>query len=188
MAEIPPQPPRRNWLKTVVLVLGAVMLLIILVGFFLPTRWSVSRSVVIEAAPAEIHPHVENFRQWQAWVNWDAASDPSLKIEYEGPESGVGAVYRWQGQKMGRGELTITESNPEKGVWLDEKIESDTRNARGSITYEVVPEGTRVTWLDEGETGGKPVAGYFIPLMNQILGDHFEEGLRRLKGIVEETQ
>ena len=52
---------------------------------------------------------------------------------------------------MGRGRLVMTREDAGEGIWLDEAIESDELNAKGSITYERIGDtSTRVTWRDEG--------------------------------------
>src|SRR5438034_11012180 len=37
---------------------------------------------------------------------------PTLQSSYEGPEEGVGAIRKWDGKKLGQGQMTIVESSP----------------------------------------------------------------------------
>lgn len=168
--------------------LMAVGLLLVctVLGLLLPNaRWSVERSVEVAAPPAAIHPFVEDFRAWEAWAARDAERDPTRKVSYSGAAKGVGASFSWVGDELGRGTITITESDPERGVWFDEMIESDAINARGSITYTAAQGGTRVTWTDEGEL--PPLVGQLLEgSIEQRLGDHFAAGLEQLRRLVEQ--
>lgn len=169
--------------------LGIVILLFVVVGLILPTTWHVERSVVINAPPEAIHPWVNSFRKWEQWAAWNNEMDPSRKVDFDGPEEGVGAAMRWQGDKMGRGRIAIAKSDPKLGVWIDEAIESDQVNAHGSITYAAVEGGgTRVTWVDDGDVGMKPIGGYFVGMLEGALGEHFQAGLDKLKRAIEERK
>lgn len=175
----------KKFLRIAAITLAGIVLLLVVVGLLLPREWHVEQSIVIDAPPETVHPYVENFRNWPDWAGWNDALDPTLRREYEGPESGVGAVQRWQGEKMGRGELTITKSDPQAGVWYDGKIETDEVNAHGSITYEPAAEGTRVIWTDTGQLP-PIIGGYFAGFVETALADHFQTGLERLKTLAEQ--
>ena len=82
-----------RWLR---IVLGTVVLLglvVIGVGFALPSEYKVERSVVIEAPPDRIYPFVATPRRWVQWSIW-TRRDPAMTIEYFGPESGTGAGWQ----------------------------------------------------------------------------------------------
>src|SRR5262245_3565119 len=77
-----------------------------------PSEYSVSRSTVIAAPAPTIFSQVNDFQKWNAWSPWDKI-DPAMKRTYEGPPSGNGAVYKWEGNKdVGKGSMTIVESKP----------------------------------------------------------------------------
>jgi len=170
--------------------LGLVVLvaLLVVVGLVLPRKWHVERSVVINAGPEHIHPLVNDLKAWQSWAVWTKAMDPEVKDEYGGPASGVGAWWAWNGPKMGHGKMTITKSDVASGVWVDEMIETDDEvNAHGSLTWVQEGGGTKVTWVDEGLL--PPVmGGYFVSMIEDMLGDNFQTGLKNLKAEVEKRR
>lgn len=167
--------------------------LAIVIGAFLLTAalkspdFRVSRTLRMEAPPAAIFPHVNNLRKWEAWSPYDKR-DPTMKRTYEGPESGVGAKYTWNGNnQVGEGSSTIGESRPDELVKIDLEFRrpfSGTSVARFSFA----PEGnnsTAVTWSLEGKHAFIPRAMGLIMSMDKMIGGDFEVGLANLKAIVE---
>ena len=69
-----------------------------------------------------------------AWTAWTKERDPSLTVNFEGPEEGVGAVYRWSGDKTGVGQLAISRSDPARGIWYDLDYDSGKSLSKGGIT------------------------------------------------------
>ncbi|MFY0527484.1 SRPBCC family protein [Archangium gephyra] len=170
--------------------LGFVGLVVVLtvVGLFLPRQWKVERSIVINASPEHIHPLVDDLKAWQSWAAWTKDMDPEVKNEYGGPASGVGAWWAWEGPKMGLGKMTITKSDVAAGVWIDEMIETrEAVNAHGSLTWTQEGGGTKVTWVDSG-TLPPIMGGYFVGMINTMLGNNFQQGLKHLKAEVEKRR
>src|SRR5258708_36059575 len=106
-----------------------MLAVILVVAAFQPGDFKVERSATINASPEKVFALVNNLHQWNLWDPW-AKMDPAIKINYEGPEAGVGASYGWVGNsKVGEGKLTVTDSKlPEMvGLRLDfEKPMKDT--------------------------------------------------------------
>ena len=174
-------------LKRVGLGLVGLVGVLTVVGLLLPRQWRVERSIVINASPEHIHPLVNDLRLWQSWAAWTRDMDPEVKNEYGGPSSGVGAWWAWQGPKMGLGKMTITRSEVASGVWLDEMIETrEEVNAQGSLTWTQEGGGTKVTWMDSGTL--PPMGGYFVGMINDMLGNNFQQGLTRLKAEAEKRR
>ncbi|MBL8914216.1 MAG: SRPBCC family protein [Archangium sp.] len=162
----------------------AVVVLGALVAAALPREWKVSRSIVIAAPAAKIHPLIVDLKRWQDWSPWTRSLDPQLRNIYEGPADGVGAKWAWLGPKMGRGTITIVEEDAATGIALEERIESDDVNAHARIAYAAEGDGTRVTWTDEGTL--PPMSGLFRGSVETELGAHFDAGLAKLKQLAEQ--
>lgn len=171
-------------IKKFSIALVALIVLTLGVGLVLPRTWRVERHVVINAAPARIHPLLFDLKRWQEWSVWTRAMDPLLRNTYEGPQDGVGAKWLWLGPTMGRGQLVITASDPLRGIELDESIESEVVNAKASLAFSAEGGATRVTWVDEG-TLPLIVGGFFGGTVEDRLGAHFATSLEKLKAVVE---
>jgi hypothetical protein len=172
-------------LSIVLLTLGGTAAVIVLMGLILPRDYHAESSILINAPAAQIHGHVANFRKWAAWGNF-TEQDPSLTFEYAGPESGIGAVRSWKGDRVGSGSLEIVESSPETGICFQQTTEGKPTGGRGCIRYAKEGGATRVTWTDQGEL--PPVlGGFFRSFVSQNLQGTFGIALGRLKNIVEGT-
>ena len=148
--------------------------------------YTVQRTLTIDAPPERVHLHIANFHRWTAWSPWEDV-DPALDRQYSGPEFGVGAVYRWAGnRRAGSGTMGIVESVPPNLVRIDLNFEKPFK-ARNDTAFRIEPEGTgsRVTWTMTGKvTFGTKVMSLFGS-MDKLLGRDFEKGLARLKAVSE---
>jgi len=172
-------------LKKILLVLGILVLLIIVIGFCLPSKVRVERSVVIKAPANMAFDQVNTLKNWEGWSPWHHI-DPKMQLTYSGPASGSGASYTWKSdnKKVGNGILTITASNPDSLVKTDMDF-MDHGKGSADFTFTKVPEGTKVTWGMNSDMGMNPIARYFGAMMDKMVGSDFEKGLNNMKEVVE---
>jgi uncharacterized protein YndB with AHSA1/START domain len=153
-----------------------------------PTDFRITRSLKITAPAAVVFENVNNLRKWEAWSPW-AKMDPLMKITYEGPEAGVGALHAWAGNReVGVGKMTITQSRPSELIVmrLDFKEPMQATNT-AEFTFKSEGNQTLVTWTMSGQNGF--IAKVFGVLFNidAIVGGQFEKGLAQLKTISEKV-
>ena len=173
-----------RFLKTTAVVLIILVVTIAVIGLFLPAQYSVERSIVINAPPEKVYNYLADLKKWDNWAPWKE-EDPSIVVTLGEKTSGVGASQSWVGSS-GTGALTITESLPDSGIKYDLLFDGGTYECRGSIKYYGLTDGnTRVTWAMSGDMGKSLTSGYFALLMDTMVGNMFEEGLKNLKNVVE---
>ena len=172
-------------LKRITLVLLVLVVLLAVVGFFLPSHYRVERSVSIRAKPEAIYAQISNFKNWLQWTAWNQTKYPDMQVKFDGPESGVGAGYSWEGKSTGQGSIKFTRAEPGKEISYDLNFEQGKYKSLGSITLEPSGESVKVTWSNEGELGANPINRYFGLMMDRMMGPDFEEGLNNLKRKVE---
>ncbi len=173
-----------KFIKTAAVVLVILIVTIAVIGLFLPAQYSVERSMVVHATPEKVHGYVGDLKKWDAWAPWKE-EDPSILVTLGEKTSGVGASQSWVGDS-GTGALTVTESSPESGIEYDLLFDGGTYECRGSIKYYGMADGdTRVTWAMSGDMGKSLASGYFALLMDTMVGNMFEKGLKNLKNAVE---
>ena len=172
-------------LKRVLLAVVVLVVLFLLIGLFLPSRYRVERSVVVQAKPAAIYGQISNFKNWLQWTAWNQAKYPDMQVKFDGPGTGVGAGYSWEGKSTGQGSIKFTRVEPDKGIWYDLDFELGKYKSTGAITLEQAGDRIKVTWSKEGDLGGNPVHRYFGLMMDRMIGPDFEEGLAKLKQIAE---
>ncbi|MGQ0457523.1 MAG: SRPBCC family protein [Hyphomicrobium sp.] len=146
-----------------------------------PAVGTVSRSAVIAAPATKIFPLVNNLKTWNDWSPW-AKLDPNAKSTFEGPDSGVGAIFKWSGNgEIGEGAIAIVESAADERL----KLRLDFAKPFAStsdVEFAFQPEGdgTRVTWTMTGE---RPFLARAICILfnaDKMVGDMYEKGLANL--------
>ncbi len=170
-------------LKRIGLGIGLATLVVIAVGFMLPSQYTVSRTMNISASPDHIHTFVGDLEKWPDWTPW-VKSDPTIKITFGDLTTGVGAHQSWAGDSGG-GELTFTRTNPASGIGYDMSFEEGKHPSQGTMAYKATGDSTEVTWTMIGDNGANPFNRVFGLMMDPMIGPMFEDGLNRLKLIAE---
>lgn len=151
-----------------------------------PTEYRVERSTEIDAPPQVVFENVNTIANREAWSPWERM-DPDMEKTYEGPQSGVGAIYKWSGNdSVGTGTLEILESRPpnyiKSRLTFAEPFESQSTI---EWNFEDIPGGTRATWAVSGE-----LPGYLFWMdqddMESTMAPDFERGLADLKKVSEQ--
>ena len=151
-----------------------------------PAHGTTSRSVTIKAPPEKIFPLIDSLRSMNTW-NPFVKTDPNLKGDYSGPDSGKGAKYAFDGNKnVGAGHITITDSVPSSKVTMN-LIMTRPFACDNIVQFTLVPAGdtTTVTWAMSGP------APYFMRVMGTIFNMEkmmqgtFDKGLADLKAMAE---
>ena len=165
-------------------VLGAVVLLLVAGGFFLPSTFRVERSTVVNAPPKKIYDLVVEPKQWPKWSAWNAR-DPNMKITYKGPPFGMGARWEWVSKTEGTGAMEFTRVEPDRAVEYSLSFPEYNMRSTGAITMEPSGNATKVTWTNSGDLGNNPLKRYLTLTMDRMVGPDFEAGLANLKALAE---
>lgn len=172
-------------LRAFALVLLLLPVVLLFVSFFLPVRYRVVRDEPMRTTADAVFAQINSPKTWAAWTAWGQAHDPDMQVSFSGPDSGVGASYRWAGPTVGEGVLTITRSDPGKGISYDLAFENGKFRSVGSITIRTAGDHLNVSWSNEGDLGSNPIARYFGLLMDRRLGPDLERGLGTLRRTLE---
>lgn len=151
-----------------------------------PTEYEVSREISIDAPATVVFEQVDNHQNRDAWSPWEKM-DPQMKKSYEGPESGVGAIYNWSGNdSVGKGSLEILESNP--NTYIKSQLTFvEPMEATSTIEWHFSEDNdvTLAKWVNKGS-----LPGYLFWMgqddMDEMMGPAFEKGLAQLKAVSEE--
>ncbi|WP_144392046.1 SRPBCC family protein [Pleionea sediminis] len=174
-------------LKILTITLIALVVGIIVVGLALSSTYNVSRSIVIEASPAEVFSNVANFKQWKHWGVW-FQRDPDMILTYSGEPASIGHKSVWKSDTQGNGEMKLTAIEKNKALEYDLYFPDIEMSSKGSMVISSVDNGTKVTWADSGDVGYDIVGRYFILFIEDMLGPDFEQGLKNLKERVEASK
>jgi Polyketide cyclase / dehydrase and lipid transport len=170
--------------KIILLIIIGLAVLAAIAGMFVPSKFTMDRSVVINADQKVIFDQINVLKNWEQWSPWEKM-DPETKLTYDGPESGVGASYSWSSTKNGDGTLTISESIPNESVTCDMDFKD---NGKGTAGFKVTPaeKGNKLTWWFESDLGSNPFKKLFFGVMGRsFMNKAFDQGLNDIKTIAE---
>lgn len=164
--------------------MGILIAIFLIMAMQKSDDFRVSRTLIINASPDIIFEQMNgsrNFNKWNPWLK----SDPDSVITYEGPETGVGSSYSWNGKKTGIGKDTIVESVPHEKVVVELEFMKPMRaKNRAGFILKPMDNGTEVTWSMWGTRNFKAKMMHTIFNMDKMIGKSFESGLESLSEIV----
>lgn len=166
-------------------VMLGLLVLLVLIGFFLPSSANVERSIVIAAPAQAIFPHINGMKAFHAWSPWSDI-DPETRYEFSGPDRGVGSRMSWYSgdNRVGEGSQEITASETDRRV---ETALTFGEDGSGKATFVLEPAGpdTRVRWQFETEFGWDLFGRYVGLMLDSMIGASYTKGLRDLKARIE---
>jgi hypothetical protein len=124
---------------------------------------------------------LNNYRDWNPW----SKMEPDAKKQISGTPKTIGHRYSWQGKKIGEGQLTVRELNPNKSVTLDlEFFKPFKSKADDMWSFSESKGKTLVTWKNSGGLS-YPMARLMGPAITKNLNQQFMDGLNNIKTMVE---
>ncbi len=172
--------------RKIILLIGAVLLLIMLGGFLLPSSFSAKRSVTVQAPPEAVYDTLLRIQTWPQWHFWLQQADTDSKgITFGDTLNGKGASVASSKGKSSSTSIRIVSTQPmRKKINVNMTI-SGRFTLQSKISLEPNAQGARVVWQDRGNVGMNPVQRYIGLMMPSFLGDGIEESLSQLKRTVE---
>jgi Polyketide cyclase / dehydrase and lipid transport len=151
-----------------------------------PDTFRVQRSAVIAASPETIFPLIADFHKWGGWSPWEHR-DPAMKRTFEGPASGVGAVYAWDGNRnVGAGRMEIIQATMSSKIVI--KLDFIKPFEGHNIAeFALQPRGpsTEIVWNMHGPAPFLSKVMQLVMNMDKMIGKDFEVGLAGLKRLAE---
>jgi hypothetical protein len=128
----------------ILLVLVALLVLLLTMGFFLPAQWMIEDAVLIENTPDQIFPYFHYPHLWLQWFHLFEEED--VTYELLGKKMGPGAGLKWQSAEM-KGEMLIKQMVNQQKIELKLIIEDQKFKIRSTIVLDPAsPEYTQVAW------------------------------------------
>lgn len=173
-------------LKTIGIILMALIAIVGIGGMLLPAHVTVSRNMAIKAPAYVIFPELNDLHNWANWSPWQQ-KDPNSKITYNGAPYGPGAEQSWDSEnpEVGKGSMKITGTEENRKVVVELNF---MENGLASSSFDLEPgtDGTLVTWTFESDMGMNPIARWVgFLMMDKWLGQDFDAGLSNLKSVAE---
>jgi uncharacterized protein YndB with AHSA1/START domain len=174
-----------KWIKRIAVVIGLLIGVVVIGGWFISPTFTVSRSVTVAAPADKVFALLVDPREWKRWTVWNRR-DPGMEITYSGPPSGVGAGWAWTSASEGSGRMTFTAVQPTQGITYELFFPDFGTTSTGDLRLAPEGAGTRVTWTMNGNMGSNPVFRWMTLAMDGMVGQDFEAGLANLKALAEQ--
>ena len=146
-------------------------------------QFHVRRSIDICASPEVVFDRLADFNTWTTWSPWLIA-EPDARVTVTDNADGVGAIYAWQGEVVGAGEIE------HRQLERPRRIEDELRfikpfKSHSQVSFELqsMDSGTSLSW---DMLGSLPWFMFWMrPMMETFIGMDFERGLKMLKEWIE---
>ena len=174
--------------QPILIVLILVYVAILAIGFLFPKTTTMQGEISADAAPSEVFPFVATHQQMQLWSPW-AGLDPAMQVEFSGAGQGVGAQMTWQSNhaQVGTGSAEYITWQPNQAVRIQLRFIGGEGRASVNLTPVQASDGeqTQVTWSFEQDNNNVFARYISFFLLDSMLGDYYQAGLLKLKGLVE---
>jgi effector-binding domain-containing protein len=172
-------------LKTLLIILIAVVLLAIVLGLVGPKQSHLERKTMIAAPSSLVWDHLKSLKAQNEWSPF-LAMDPEAKVNYEGTDGEVGSKSSWEGKQTGEGDQTVADVEPGKHIGVDlHFIKPMEGKAKGAFDLVAKGDSTEVTWSFDSENGFVSRIIYVFKDMDALMGPMFSSGLEKLKQLCE---
>ena len=161
-------------------------------------KYSVNRSIVVDADIATVRSHLADFSKWPAWSPWSVL-EPKHKSGVDGEMGEIGSSMSWDGDVIGSGSITLTGQSESqlnydlafiapwksqaKTSFLLEPVEVKEEGGASLSSNGKPSQSTKVTWAMDSEM---PFFLFFmIGMIKAMVGMDYDRGLLMLKSVVE---
>lgn len=170
-------------LKTLGLILLALIVLILVVALIAPKSVTSNQEVSIDAPVEVVFNAVNDLSQWENWSIWKA-NDSTMVTTLADNYVGEGGSYSWTGEVVGEGELTILSSTANEALKTDIKF-GPMGGANGHWTFTPSEEGTNVNWDVTSKFGYPFNLMLLFGDWEGMMSEEFNKGLKLLKNHAE---
>ena len=172
-------------IKKILLILVIIVALVLIVAIFLPANVKVVRTIEINKPVEQVYLTLSTFQGRSSWDPW-LETEPTANVTVSS-DSGVGAFYEWDGEKLGAGKMTIKEVIPNRLI-KSELTFLRPQTSSADVTWLLKPTatGTETSWVFESALG-YPVERIMGLFFESMLGPDLERGLSNLKKVLEKS-
>jgi hypothetical protein len=164
-----------------------ILTIAFVVGLTTEPKWKVTVSNNIVLQDKIIFPYLNSLKRWSEWTVWNKQTYPEMKISYGGPESGVGAIQRWQ-EGDSEGTLEIIQSDPNQLLKYHLTMDNKEYSMDGEFTLSPAKHGTIVNWNLSGDSGSSIISKLIMLAYKPMIEKDLIGSLQNLKQLVESKE
>ena len=177
-------------IKTILLIIVTITGILLIIPLFVNGNYSCQREVTINKNKTEVFEFVKQLKNQNLYSKW-ATMDPNMKKIFTGTDGEVGFISRWESEvkEVGVGEQEIT------NIIEDQRIDTELRfiepfestDLGYMITEAINDSTTLVKWGINGKMRYPTNIMLITMDIEEMLGNDLQEGLDKLKTIMEEN-
>jgi effector-binding domain-containing protein len=169
-------------LKWILIVVLALLVLLIAIGYTMPREVVVTTSEEISLPPQKVFHFVAGFVDRTAWDPWIKA-DTATKCSFDIKQGYVGSKYSWTGPKIGNGMMEVD------SVVIGSYLLNSVSFAKGAPipeiwTFAPSEKGTSLTWTIK-MVSGSPIGRIMNSLFKGMIQKTMDSGKVDLKNYLE---
>ncbi|PIB34769.1 hypothetical protein BFP72_04800 [Reichenbachiella sp. 5M10] len=174
-------------LKIIIRVIVLVLIVVAVVGWILPREVEVYRETTIDAPANQVFDYLNDLSKLDQWSPWYQIDPEGTTYTAEGPTTGIGSKVSWESEHpdVGSGSQEIIEAvRPE---FIKIQMYFAGFDEPNYATYLITESSgvSSVKWGFQGDFGINPFYRCMGLFMDSMLGPTYEEGLARLKNVLE---
>lgn len=180
-------------IRLITILLATLAVAAVIAALSVGGKWQVQVSRQINTPAAEIYPLINTLKKWPEWTVWNPKNHPDMQFEYQGPESGTGAIQIWH-EGDDQGMLEITNSHPDRLVEYKLNMAQGLFLMKGRIELNDAQQSspqedltvTTVTWTLWGDNGSNLIARLMTLGFKPLLKQDLNQGLDNLQQLAEQ--
>ena len=175
-----------KFLKRLTIIMVILLVILFLVSLLMPSKFTMERSIVINAENETVFDLVNDLSNWAKWSPW-AQTDPSIYNEdaFSDSQIGEGAKFCWKSEieTVGEGCMEITNVDPYKAIEIN--VDFGMGPTLGTWKFLPSDKSVEVIWGFEMELGLNPISKFYGYFMEDYIAPDYEAGLKNLKNVAE---
>jgi hypothetical protein len=165
------------------ILIGVLFIILVVLGYFLPTNYTMDEAVLLNAEADEIFPLLNVLENWQDWTVWNEAN--GLELTYDGPVSGPGAILNWEGTQI-QGKLQVERIQIPTSIEFLLSLDQAKFLVQGTIVLDAtMPLVTQIAWRSElsVQQAINPVHRYQAYFLRNYIASSMQESLKNLSNL-----
>jgi effector-binding domain-containing protein len=176
---------RMRALKTILIILGALLGVVVLLSFFGKKDFRFERSITIKAPAEAVYNNISSLAAMDKWGPWKEMEHNMTSTLSGSPDGQIGAISHWKSDES-EGEMELAELTPNSKVRTKLRFISPwAANNEGTYDLEAMGDSTRITWGMQGQNGFVSRVVSVFMNMDAMLAPMFDKGLSDLKSLTE---
>ncbi len=172
-------------IKRIGIVLLGIIILMLLIGIFLPSELHIERSIIVKSNSKAAFELINDLTKWKKWSPW-YFKDTTLVYTYSEVTVGKDAWFTWnsENQELGSGKMTIIESN--ENILIKTKLEmNDWGTSFAEFIFKESGQEVTIVWTMHSDNGWNLIGRWFSLFMESMLIADYDAGLLNLKRVLE---